>query len=532
MRCNRCGAHVADDAQKCARCGNTLVVEPIQKDSLRGDATPQDPSAPLPEPELVDPVVVIADQDSPAPSPDVQSSPSDLVSPVSSTTSAPATQATSASMPAAPVSPVSSAASTASNSSPAVAAAPAATVAAPACAPAAARPSSTVHSSPASSATIQMPTAHEAKFRQQAASPAFSLTSWIAAHKRFSAVILGICVLAAVCAGVGMYTANRVAEGDMRTILNASPIMQQGLVSSQYTEDSTYHVNTLSIQDQHELAPAELSKLGISVHTPQQSLRKVNIDAKIANDSIESSFKATMYLVKVAGKWTSISEPQIDTNTLESKPLKGVSARALGKRLRDVDASADGDLQHGAHGYTSTVSTTEHKNMWYGTIQITHPYRFVFDNKTGWNISDDKDNKDIVHIAWQIQGKTYVKYDPHNLLSANEDATIVVNDVNDKTADISYTITSDQHPGSPGSAPVKLSGRHAAHVKLENEERLYFILKDPDNGVTLTISDSGLYGFVPGSPSQAFSVYIDVDASASGLPSSIYHRHMTLEQKN
>ena len=490
MQCNRCGASIIEVMQPCPRCGNSCISAAVKHPSFSSSCdkgtNPSSAQHDLSDQhsldkELVDPVVSVVSAD-PA-----VSAASGVQGSTSSSTSK--TTASTAVMPRVVLVPS--------------------------------------ERKTCSSASSCASTSHTQPSNPQAPSSKSS-----ALKKRLLIALSSIAVVCvAVCVGLFAYFANRVGDNDVRVILDDSYIVQQGLISSNYTDPSPYRIQALSIDDQHELSQAEQAQLSMPPYIAEQRPHKVVCDAKIANDSIESSFKATMYVVKSAGKWTAISGPSVDTDTLDSKPLKGISGKALGSDLDSSQMSSEGDLQQEEDGYTSTITTVSHTDMWYGTITTKHNLRFMFDKKQGWTPAPANDNKEEMSVEWNIKGKTFVKTDRDDWFVSTDNISIVVNDIDDTTADLSYSISSTPKIEGPNFHALKLSGRRSARVSLDPGNRLSLVMQDPDNGVTITIHDGGLYPIGSHAQGNSFVALIKTNSVVNSFFMTTYSRQVTLQMQ-
>lgn len=222
MQCNRCGASIIEVMQPCPRCGNSCISAAVKHPSFSSscdkgtnlssaqhDLSDQHSL----DKELVDPVVSVVSAD-PA-----VSAASGVQGSTSSSTSK--TTASTAVMPRVVLVPS--------------------------------------ERKTCSSASSCASTSHTQPSNPQAPSSKSS-----ALKKRLLIALSSIAVVCvAVCVGLFAYFANRVGDNDVRAILDDSYIVQQGLISSNYTDPSPYRIQALSIDDQHELSQAEQAQLSM-----------------------------------------------------------------------------------------------------------------------------------------------------------------------------------------------------------------------------------------------------------------------------
>lgn len=139
-----------------------------------------------------------------------------------------------------------------------------------------------------------------------------------------------VVVLVAIVAFV-MISSNVPEDVVKRDLMNTY-LMEHGAVSSSYVNDSDYSITELKITGQsEEKLSSDLLSLATTAATGSNTVRRVSVSGKIANESFETSFTGYLYYVKTNDQWVEINT---DVDATSTKPLRASTKRRARLRHR------------------------------------------------------------------------------------------------------------------------------------------------------------------------------------------------------
>ena len=453
MQCERCGAPREDNTSVCARCGNKFPqptssedacipsIDSFGDNSRSNQVTPHvDPFAQEVAPVQVDPSSYV---DS-----------ADAIEPVFNPTVASAVD------PAA------------------TSAAPAATpVVTPAVTPAATPVASPV-SSPSPQANGSVPGAQNSH-----------AASFFASKKNRNLAFIGAAVVVVLVIAFNLfnYFSGLIGPNDVKQIISSDQeLMQNGIVPSQYVSQSTYTVKNVVVEEQKDVT-AEMHKgYGDKAFgATATNIVSVRVKATIVNDNFETTFTTYLFVTKTSQGWKGLAPIAINPKDVTTTPLKGVDKS---DNYSSKAECSDSDLQNNDGTYTSTITVSTHDENWYGKTAYSWSDVYTFSNDKGWTLDHSTKKDPTIKVDWNMKGKTY-EYAHKSDYYRNDNISLTINDINNKTADISYSISSEPASSSSSAKSINLSGRKTATIKATRGGNISIELNDADNGVTITISD-------------------------------------------
>ena len=453
MQCERCGAPREDNTSVCARCGNKFPqptssedacipsIDSFGDNSRSNQVTPHvDPFAQEVAPVQVDPSFHV---DS-----------ADAIEPVFNP------------MVASAVDPA------------ATSAAPAATpVVTPAVTPAATPVASTV-SSPSPQANGSGPGAQNSH-----------ATSFFASKKNRNLAFIGAAVVVVLVIAFNLfnYFSGLIGPNDVKQIISSDQeLMQNGIVPSQYVSQSTYTVKDVVVEEQKDVT-AEMHKgYGDKAFgATATNIVSARVKATIVNNNFETTFTTYLFVTKTSQGWKSLAPIDINPKDATTTPLKGVDKS---DNYSSKAECSDSDLQNNDGTYISTITVSTHDENWYGKTAYSWSDVYTFSNDKGWTLDHSTKKDPTIKVDWNMKGKTY-EYAHKSDYYRNDNISLTINDINSKTADISYSISSEPASSSSSAKSINLSGRKTATIKAQRGGNISIELNDADNGVTITISD-------------------------------------------
>ncbi len=279
--------------------------------------------------------------------------------------------------------------------------------------------------------------------------------------------------------------------------------MQDGIIPSRYVTPSTYTVKDVVIEEQKDVTAEMRNGYGYDAKNVTAEMRKyydyyafgttatnivsVRVKATIVNDNFETTFTGQLLVTKTPQGWKGLAPIAVSPKDATTTPLKGVDKP-------ENDSSkvkySDSDLQNNNGTYTSTINVTSHDKDWYGDTVYSWSDVYTFSNDNGWSLDRSTKYDPTINVDWNIKGKTY-DYVSAKDSYRNENISLTINDINNKTADISYSISSKPESTSSSSAKaINLSGRKTATI-MTISGNMSIELNDADNGVTIIITDGG-----------------------------------------
>lgn len=445
MQCERCGAPREDNASVCVRCGNKFPqpsscedasipsIDSFGDNSRPNQVTPHvDPSAQEVAPAQVD---ASSHMDS-----------ADAIEPVFNPTIASAVN-------------------------------PVATTVNPAATPAAA-PVATPVASPSPQARGSVPGAQNSH-----------ATSFFASKKNRNLAFIGaaIVVVLVIAFNVFNYFSGLIGPNDVKLILSKdSDLMQNGVIQSQFVNSLPYLVKDVAIEEQKDVTADIRNGYGdLPPAAAPTHVMRARIKATIASENFETTFVTNILVSKTSEGWKALYPISTLPKDATTKPLKGVDKPS--NTSSEVSYS-ESDLQENDGTYTSTVTANKHVKKWYGDAVYSWADVYKFSNDKGWYLEKSTNDDAEAHIEWSIKGKTYEYVNKLPYLRS-DNISLTINDINDDSADITYSIASEPESKTNGNS-INLSGRKTAKVTTERGD-VKIELNDAENGVSILIRNGG-----------------------------------------
>lgn len=490
MQCERCGAPREDNASVCMRCGNKFPqptssedagipsIDSFGDNSRPNQVTPHvDPSAQEVVPAQVGASSHMdsADAIEPVFNPTIASA----VNPVATTVNPAATPA--AAPVASPVSPV---------------------------------------ASPSPQARGSVPGAQNSH-----------ATSFFASKKNRNLAFIGaaIVVVLVIAFNVFNYFSGLIGPNDVKQIISSDQeLMQNGIVPSQCVTQSPYAVKDVVVEEQKDVTADIRTEYGnMAVGADSSHVMRARIKATIANENFETTFVTNILVSKTSEGWKALYPISKLPKDAATTPLKGVDKPS--NTSSEVSYS-DSDLQNNDGRYTSTINVTSHDENWYGDTVCSWSDVYTFSNDKGWSLDHSTEEDPTIKVDWNMKGKTY-DYAHKNDFYRNDNISLTINDINDKTADISYSIASEPASTSSSAKSINLSGRKTATIKAKRGGNISIELNDADNGVTITI-DGGEKQRVAGRGEvNALVVSIETQSDDGTIFGGKYSKHCVMIEK-
>lgn len=449
MQCERCGAPREDNASVCVRCGNKFPQPTSSEDAgipsidSFGDNSRSNQVTPHVDPSAQEVAPVQAGASSHIDS-------ADAIEPVFNPTVASAVD-------------------------------PAATTVNPAATPAAAAVASPVSpvASPSPQANGSVPGAQNSH-----------ATSFFASKKNRNLAFIGVAIVVVlvIAFNVFNYFSGLISPNDVKQIISSdTEFMQGGIIPSRYVTPSTYTVKDVVVEEQKDVTAEIRTEYGnMAVGSDSSHVMRARIKATIANENFETTFVTNILVSKTSEGWKALYPISTLPKDATTKPLKGVDKPT--NTSSEVSYS-ESDLQENDGTYTSTVTANKHVKKWYGDAVYSWSDVYKFSNDKGWYLEKSTNDDAQAHIEWSIKGKTY-EYVNKSRYLRSDNISLTINDINDDSADITYSIASEPESQTSGNS-INLSGRKTAKVKTKRGGNILIELNDADNGVTIIISDGG-----------------------------------------
>lgn len=461
MQCERCGAPREDNERVCARCGNELPQPSVEDTSIPSIDTfgvePQVEQKPLQE-------RVSAQKDTSAqegvPTSDNTSADApaeDLPSPEGGSTDADASDM---------VEPVFNPVVTPTQDSSATTVAPVVT--------SAVTPGATVSPQMSGSVTAGQNT---------------NATSFFASknNRRLAFIGAAVVVVLIIAFNVFNYFSGLIGPNDVKLILSRdSDLMQNGVMQSQFVNSLPYLVKDVAIEEQKDVTADIRNGYGdLPPAAAPTHVMRARIKATIASENFETTFVTNILVSKTSEGWKVLYPISTLPKDATTKPLKGVDKPS--NTSSEVSYS-ESDLQENDGTYTSTVTANKHIKKWYGDAVYSWSDVYKFSNDKGWYLEKSTNDDAQAHIEWDIKGKTY-EYVNKSSYFRSDNISLTINDINDDSADITYSIASEPESKTNGNS-INLSGRKTAKVTTEHGD-VKIELNDAENGVSILIRSGG-----------------------------------------
>lgn len=451
MQCERCGAPREDNASVCVRCGNKFPQPTSSEDAgipsidSFGDNSRSNQVTPHVDPSAQEVAPVQAGASSHIDSADAIEP---VFNPVAGTVDPAATTVNPAATPV--VSPVAT--------------------------PAASPVSPVVSPSPQASGSVS-------------GTQNSHVTSFFASKKNRNLAFIGaaVVVVLIIAFNVFNYFSGLISPNDVKQIISSdTEFMQGGIIPSRYVTPSTYAVKDVVVEEQKDVTADIRTEYGnMAVGTDSSHVMRARIKATIANENFETTFVTNILVSKTSEGWKALYPISTLPKDATTKPLKGVDKPS--NTSSEVSYS-ESDLQENDGTYTSTVTANKHVKQWYGDAVYSWSDVYKFSNDKGWYLEKSINDDAQAHIEWDIKGKTY-EYVNKVVYYGSDNISLTINDINDDSADITYSIARELESKTYGNS-INLSGRKTAKVKTEHGN-VKIELNDAENGVTIIISDGG-----------------------------------------
>lgn len=490
MQCERCGAPREDNASVCVRCGNKFPqpsscedasipsIDSFGDNSRPNQVTPHvDPSAQEVAPAQVDASSHIdsADAIEPVFNPKVASavdSAATTVNPAATPAAAPV---------ASPVSPV---------------------------------------ASPSPQARGSVPGAQNSH-----------ATSFFASKKNRNLAFIGaaIVVVLVIAFNVFNYFSGLIGPNDVKQIISSdTEFMQGGIIPSRYVAPSTYTVKDVVVEEQKDVTAEMRKDYGYNAFgTTATNIVSVRVKATIVNDNFETTFTGQLLVTKTPQGWKGLAPMAVAPKDATTTPLKGVDKSD--NYSSKVECSGS-DLQNNNGTYTSTINVTSHDENWYGKTDYSWSDVYTFSNDKGWSLDHSTKDDPTIKVDWNMKGKTY-DYTSTNDFFRHDNISLTINDINDKTADISYSIASEPASSSSSAKSINLSGRKTATIKAQRGGNISIELNDADNGVTITINGGEKKRVAGRGEVDALVVSIETQSDDGTIFGGKYSKHCVMIEK-
>lgn len=314
-------------------------------------------------------------------------------------------------------------------------------------------------------------------------------TSFFASKKNRDLAFIGVAIVVVlvIAFNVFNYFSGLIGPNDVKLILSRdSDLMQNGVIQSQFVNSSPYLVKDVAIEEQKDVTADIRNGYGdVPTAAVPTHVMRAKIKATIASENFETTFVTNILVSKTSEGWKALYPISTLPKDATTKPLKGVDKPS--NTSSEVSYS-ESDLQENDGTYTSTVTANKHVKQWYGDAVYSWSDVYKFSNDKGWYLEKSINDDAQAHIEWDIKGKTY-EYVNKVVYYGSDNISLTINDINDDSADITYSIARELESKTYGNS-INLSGRKTAKVKTEHGN-VKIELNDAENGVTIIISDGG-----------------------------------------
>ena len=328
--------------------------------------------------------------------------------------------------------------------------------------------------------------------KRGAASASNSVKAASCKNKKLIAGIAAGVVVALVAVIAFVMISGNVPENVVKQDLMKSDLVQNGAVSSDYVNDSTYQVTELKITKQADekadAAEAQIVKALVGTDT----LRRVEISGKIANDNFETSFQGHAYYVKNGNDWGSLG---FTADSEDTKPLKGVdaitpkSSYSGSSNSKAVYSDFASTLEESDGFYSSIATQKVTYSYWFADDTATSTTKFTFDQEKGWQRQGDAEFADMA-TEWKLSGKTFSA--TFDASSGKVTETVSFAEATGDSASCTYVAKFD--PSSEGDSwttyhAANLTGTATGKFQHDFSKEFFSIeLNDSGNSVTYILS--------------------------------------------
>ena len=295
-------------------------------------------------------------------------------------------------------------------------------------------------------------------------SPTASTAKARAFGRRVAPVAAALCLMMVmVCVLSGC--AGGVSRDQVESDVNSSDIVAEGIVDSDYVNDSPYELVDFTVDGQEEMGEyAELAQMaGVS------EIRKVDVSGTIRNANFETRFTAMVGYGKQGDAWLLAGDPEVTSST--TTPLKGVDTMegaesasvALGSTKAEPSYSDfSATFEDNGGSYRSTASQTVSYDYWFATDSAKNTCAFVFDSDDGWVPEGDVQVSDT-RTDWKLSGRTFELHERGLLpLSGTLESAITFAEAGDGGIRADYTLT--HTPRNSAEQDLSVSGSAEAEL--------------------------------------------------------------------
>lgn len=493
MQCERCGAPREDNASVCVRCGNKFPQPTSSEDAgipsidSFGDNSRSNQVTPHVDPSAQEVAPVQAGASSHIDSADAIEP---VFNPVAGTVDPAATTVNPAATPV--VSPVAT--------------------------PAASPVSPVVSPSPQASGSVSGTQNSHA-------------TSFFASKKNRNLAFIGaaVVVVLIIAFNVFNYFSGLISPNDVKQIISSDQeLMKNGIVPSQCVTQSPYALKDVVIEEQKDVTADIRNGYGdVPTAAVPTHVMRARIKATIVNDSFETTFVTNILVSKTSEGWKALYPISKLPKDATTTPLKGVDKPS---NTSSEASYSDSDLQNNDGRYTSTINVTSHDENWYGKTDYSWSDVYTFSNDKGWSLDHSTKDDPTIKVDWNMKGKTY-DYTSTNDFFRHDNISLTINDINDKTADISYSIASEPASSSSSAKSINLSGRKTATIKAQRGGNISIELNDADNGVTITINGGEKKRVAGRGEVDALVVSIETQSDDGTIFGGKYSKHCVMIEK-
>lgn len=356
-------------------------------------------------------------------------------------------------------------------------------------------------------------------------------TSFFASKKNRNLAFIGVAIVVVlvIAFNVFNYFSGLISPNDVKQIISSdTAFMQDGIISSRYVSPSKYTVKDVAVEEQKDVTAEMRKDYGYNAFgTTATNIVSVRVKATIVNDNFETTFTGQLLVTKTPQGWKGLAPIAVSPKDATTTPLKGVDKSD--NYSSEVECS-DSDLQNNDGRYTSTINVTSHDENWYGKTDYSWSDVYTFSNDKGWSLDHSTKDDPTIKVDWNMKGKTY-DYTSTNDFFRHDNISLTINDINDKTADISYSIASEPASSSSSAKSINLSGRKTATIKAQRGGNISIELNDADNGVTITINGGEKKRVAGRGEVDALVVSIETQSDDGTIFGGKYSKHCVMIEK-
>lgn len=307
--------------------------------------------------------------------------------------------------------------------------------------------------------------------------------------------IAAMLVIIAIAVGLLAFGGSDVPESTVRDTVASSSIVSNGLVPSQYVNESAYELTDFSVDSQ---ADFDIGALGEAVGI--EEAKTVTFSGIVKNANFESTFTGTATFGKQGNSWISLDSPQVSSSN--TTPLKGVDT--LGDNSADETAAYSNFSstfeQTGDGAWASSASVTVTYSFWFATDTAHNTRSFTFDQQNGWTPNGEIQASDM-QTAWLLAGKSFT-LQPKSTLSTSYDtsSTLTISSAEGEQATGAYSLAATYTGSNQYNLNVNLEGSLAGTLRHQfGENQFEMVLNDQENSATFSLKGGSSTQTVAGS---------------------------------